>query len=225
MIPWHTYRRFAVAADMITITSTAALEGLTQWSVVALIRPTAIVGGRAIFAKGLASGNNRRVVVATGTTSALRVDADAATTDMQYISENVLRTFDWQWVAVTVDYNASAGDRARFYWADFAGGPFRRLALTATTEPSGAIQSDTGAAAAIGNLSNTAAVFNGDVAGLALSTLRLEPSELHMFALSGTLRGIQGRWYPGLGGATVFDWSGNGNHGAPSSALSYGAAA
>lgn len=224
LIPQVTRRFGGSSGDIITIPSWAAAETLSTWTALALVRPTALTSGFPIIQKGLrgsgAAGKMRFRVVTDAANGAFRVDVDAATTDMQYKAVAVMRQHEWQWVAAAVDLNAGSGDRARLYWKLDTSPVFRRLGLSAAaTEPAGGFVSDAGEDLTLGSGVSTGTPFQGDIAAIAISSVRLAHAELEAFCHLGIARGVLGVWYPGMGGATVYDATGGGKHGTPSTGL------
>jgi len=218
----------AAISDRVQIASTAALEGLTTWTAVALVYPTTLTGGVAIIGKGNFAGNSRRIEIRlAGTGGNIGTFIDGNTTDLNYLTSTTpLATLNrWYWVAAVCDLNAGTGLKVKYYVAPI-GGAWVAQGITATAEGSGGWRSDAGATLNIGNNSGNDVAWVGSIAFAALSNQALNLAEIEEIRKSGgssPFPGALGAWGLGAHGSlVVLDKTGGGNHGAVTGAVSSG---
>lgn len=211
--------RFGAAiSDRVQIASTAELSGLTAWTTVQLVRPTTLIGGIELIAKGAFVGGTRRIEVRlSGTGGNLGTFIDGAT-DLNYATTSTpLATLNqWYWVATVADLSLGAGQRVKYYVASLTG-PWVLQAVSVTAEGVAPWASDAGIALNIGNASSNNLAFNGDIAFTALSGAALSLNEFEAIRRqrTGAFRGALGAWDVGADGQlVVLDITGRGNHGA-----------
>lgn len=203
----------AAASDRVACATGSQLDDLPTWTILVWHRPTTLTTNRNLVNKGAGAGNNRRLsLLLSGTSGAIQVQLDRATTDLQYISATGAVQINRDcFSAATFDSGASAGAFVAFY-AGRAGVPATAATVATATDGSGAFQSDAGVALTIGNATTASptVAWQGAIYAVAVSGSVLTVGEIRAWQENPFLRvrDLRGAWFLGGNGiGQVADYS------------------
>lgn len=231
IFPLAALKLGAINTNRVDCGSNASLDELTAnpCTFLALVYPTTFTTARRIISKAVNTTTQRWLMFLSGTSGEFAFTVGHATANLAYVTNTApLKLRGWYWTIVTVDLTRGVGERARFFSSPL-GKPLSRLAVTVTTEPSGARGADAAANLQIGNDATSNVAWIGSIALSAVWNRELPHTELARLTGGGGAGFRESRpvglWRPGLNtkdGTVVHDESGNDNHGTITGAVQSG---
>lgn len=201
--------------DRVVMPAVAAQDSLTAWTWYGWVYPTTITAGRHFFAKtdpgGSFGGRSARIL----TGGFIRANVTRAGGEAQYVaSSGAVTTNSWQFVAVTYDEAAAAGEVFNIYVGSLSA-LATETTYSTTTNGSGATVTDAAVALKLGNNDAHGAAFQGRMGPCAHFNRAMTLAEIqsHQFDPRNA-PGCVGLWNLGDNGtSTQTDYSGNASGG------------
>jgi len=168
----------AATSDRVDCGSPAVLDTLDPYTLVCWLYPTSWTSPRRVITKGISENNSRRINLrCTATQGTLQVGHDRATTDLTYTSgAEVTPLSQWWFLGYSFNSGGAANDLVRLYKGSLTTAVVQ-LTL-GNTDGAGAFNSDAAESFIIGNSSNNAEAWQGNIAYVSIWNAQLTLAQI-----------------------------------------------